>query len=207
MLLLGAAAHEALYALLVVDTYRAASLRAAALATRTSTTSVRNARTYLVARGWATERTDGRLSWSPDGWRSAVDTFVRGYLAVVRPRLLVGTFETEHATLAELEAAIVAELRDRSDWAFGGGSAAKLLVGDYHGPRVTLHVDASPALIAKLAARPSPRGRLTILRPPAGGVGLRARELHVANEILISAELQWDGAGRALDAARRVLQL
>jgi hypothetical protein len=131
-----------------------------------------------------------------------LDRWLTGYIDVLRPRLVIGTYRSSANDPAEIEAEIEAALRETSfSWAWGGGTAAFRLTGYYRGRTTTLHIQSSvPASLSNLKLTPARDGEILCLRAPAplAYSGVQPRTVH---PLLVYAELMATDDERAHEAA------
>jgi len=136
--------------------------------------------------------------------RTLVDRWLTGYATVVRPRLLIGNFQTPDDTPTTLEHRIQATLGTDNRWAWGGEAAAMRLVGHYRGETTTLHAEQwTDAHTKRLRALPTQNGPLTILLAPSK-VAFDGVAPHTAHPLLVYTELLTLGNARAREAAAEI---
>jgi hypothetical protein len=133
-----------------------------------------------------------------------LDRWLSGYSTLVRPRLLAGQFRTPDIDPSTLEERIEQVLGTDKTWGWGGGAAAKRLVGFYRGSRTILHL-AGPLekIIRALKALPSKEGGLIILRSP-GEIILEGAIPLTVHPLLVYTELLYEGTDRARESAEMI---
>lgn len=134
------------------------------------------------------------------------DRWITGYATVVRPRLMIGRFQTNEPQPEIREERIGDALRKKTRWAWGGGAAAMRLTNHYHGPLTVLHLEhRMPDLGRRIGAVPAREGHLTVLGVP-GPIALEGVTPNTVHPLLVHAELLATGDDRAREAAQEVRQ-
>ena len=133
-----------------------------------------------------------------------LDRWVAGYADKLRPHLLVGRYQPALKEPSALARQVEAVLR-RSDWAWGGATAAYKLTQHYRSSNMTLHVrsQSTDHLQRQLRLLPATNGPLTLLGVP-GPLALKGPALHFANPLLVYTELLLEGDERAVEAASEI---
>jgi len=144
--------------------------------------------------------------WAPAGQRRALDLWLAGYATSVRPSLLVGSYRTQDADPAGLEARIRPILDECGDWRWGGGAAAHRLNGYFRGEKTIVHLADAPAdLPQKLRGIPDRSGPLVFLHTP-GPEAFKGATADTAHPLLVYTELLTDGNERAREAAQQLAE-
>ena len=130
-----------------------------------------------------------------------VERWIAGYAETLRPRLLVGRFETPDRDPPTLEDRVAGILGEARTWAWGGAAAAFRLTRHYRSDETVLHMNtASPDLLKRLKAIPHRSGRLIVVGVP-GPLAFRGRAPRTVHPLLIYTELVLTGSDRAREAA------
>jgi hypothetical protein len=145
--------------------------------------------------------------------KALFDKWVTGYADVLRPWLLIGSYETPIRDANKLEAKLESELAPSGAgdrwWWWGGASAAWRMAKHYRAQTTTIHVDDMPPdALRRLRALPAPRGSLTVLRLPSHlAIGLapgRHLKEPVVHPLLVYAEMMTSADERTREAAELV---
>jgi len=188
--------YRVLFALLVNQDLLAAPVRELGSAAGVSKSTVARCLERLEARRMLVR---GQTASVASQREELIDQFVHGYVATLRPRLLVGTFRTRRPEPNVLDKVLPRHLRGLT-WGWGGDAGAYRLVAHYRSPRTTVHLASAPAdLPTRLEALPSPDGELDVLGIP-GPLALDMRS-KLAHPLLIYAELLSTGDPRSREQA------
>lgn len=195
------AGFQALFALLVDPGLARRSVRDLASAAGVSKSAAAALLDRLRGEGWIVGEGRDRQLLRPAG---LISRWVEGWAAIVRPRLLIGTYRVGHPDPEEIEAKVFEALGPEGDWAFGGGAAARRITGYYRGVDTVVHIARRiPSDFAKrLDAVPARDGTLILLRAPST-FGLQGPE-HTAHPLLVYAELLAHRDERASEAADQI---
>jgi len=186
------------FGLLADPGVRSGSVRAIEEAVGVSKSVVATTLGRLQRDGLVVEKKSGR--WVDT--RALLERWLVGWAEVARSRLLVGSYRTQDGSTPDLcEARIAKTLGDSMHWGFGGGSAAHVLAGFWHGPQVTVHVLSPPDdLPRRLRALPTEvEPTLLVYRAP-GPIWLKGAKPHTVHPLVVYAELM-AGEPRAREAA------
>jgi hypothetical protein len=198
---LGATAYQVLFALLAQPDLAGAPVRHLAEAAGVRKSTAADMRRRLEEEGLIVRDRGGRRLPQPG---ALLDRWVVGYADKLRRRLIVGRYRAPEQPAESLESRIEEALRERTDWAWGGATAALRLTHHYRSDTTTLHVEEPlgdlPRRVSLLA---SVDGRVVILRAP-GPLGLKGPIPHVAHPLLVYSELLVEGGERAREAASDV---
>lgn len=200
---IGAAGHQALFAILAKPELLNAPVRTLAAAagigkTAAAETLGRLEEQGVVGRG-ERERHLLRRDLLLDRWLAGYETFLR-------PRLTLGTFQRPDPNPEATEEWIERNLNNGIGWAWGGGTAAMRLTGHYRGEGNLLYFEAEPAdLQNRLQAVPTMDGRLTVLRTP-GPIALQGEAPKTVHPLLVYTDLLNEGGERAREAAQEIRQ-
>ena len=191
--------YRVLFALLVDEDLLAASVRVLSEAAGVSKSSISRCLERLEAKRMLVRGEPGSVRSQRD---ELIDQFVHGYVATLRPRLLIGTYRpAENPKVLDKK---LAKRLGALKVGWGGDAGAYRLVEHYRSPRTTIHLEADPGdLPTRLKALPSPDGFLEVLGIPGplaigGGYEL-------AHPILIYAELLATGDPRSREQAALLL--
>ena len=191
--------YRLLFALLVDEDLLAAPVRVLSDASGVSKSSVSRCLERLESKRMLVRGEPGSLLSQRD---ELIDQFVHGYVATLRPRLLIGTYRP-----AEDPKVLDEKLPHRLDdlvWGFGGDAGAYRLVEHYRSPRTAIHLESDPGdLPTRLKALPSRDGALAVLGVPGPLALGGAHEL--AHPLLIYAELFATGDPRSIEQAAMLL--
>jgi len=193
--------HQVLFAVLARPDLLDAPVRKLAGAAGVGKTAAAEMLARLESEGLIGADREGRRLLQP---QIVLDRWLAGYIALVRPRLLIGRFRTNDPDPEALEGRIEHELGDTVQWAWGGGAAAMRLTGYYRGAGTVLHL-AEPVqdLGKRLKAIPAEGGPLIVLRVP-GPIAFEGVKPRTAHPLLVYTELLAAGAERAREAAEEV---
>ncbi|MBI3454205.1 MAG: hypothetical protein HY002_00265 [Candidatus Rokubacteria bacterium] len=154
----------------------------------------------------------GYLVRHREGWqlvrrRALLELWVSGYGERLRPKLVLGRFQSPETDLAETLGRVVDAATARQlEYAVTGGFAADALTHHYRGDQLILFVSAWPRnLLQELRWLPSARGPVTLVRyfcPAVASKTAGPRGTVLAQPLLVYAELLHDGGERAREAAR-----
>ena len=198
---IGAPGHHVLFAILARPELLNAPVRTLAEAAGVGKTAAANLIARLREEGLIVTGRETRFLPDP---KILLDRWLAGYAAVVRPRILVGTYRTHDPTPEALEDRVEKTLGEKVTWAWGGGVAAMRLTGYYRGLETVLHVDKAPPELPKLLrALPAEEGTLTVLRVP-GRVAFEGKVPRTVHPLLVYTELLASGDPRAREAAQEI---
>jgi hypothetical protein len=195
---IGLAGYRVLFALLARNDLLNVPVRTLADAANVSKNAAAHAIARLTEDGVVGEE-NGRRRFLD---RNAVlDQWLAGYAATVRPKLLVGTFQTPYKDPDELERRIEEVLGAQEQWVWGGGAAAIRLTRFYRGPETVLHVPHWRADFPRqLKALKAHDGPLVVLRP-LEQLALEGVVPRTAHPLMVYTELLATGGPRAREAA------
>jgi hypothetical protein len=197
--------YQVLFTVLAQPDLIAAPVRTLATAAGVSRQAVVTLQERLSELGYIAKGSRGYV-WASAGKRRALDLWLAGYAASVRPSLLVCSYRTQDTDPAALEVRIAPILEKCCDWRWGGGAAAHRLDGHFRGEKTVVHaVDAPADLPKKLRAIPDRSGPLVLLRSP-GPAGLMGVTTDTAHPLLVYTELLTDGNERAREAAQQLAE-
>ena len=157
-------------------------------------------RQRLLEDGYIIETRKG-CRWVNRRRDDALNLWLRGYEATVRPSIVWGTYRTR-SDPDELEKRIPATFStmDVSEFRWGGTTAGYQLTRHYRGPRTTVHVHATPpGLAQELHAVSDPRGNLVIM-DAFGAINWQPGR-DTVHPLLVYSEMLRDGDERAREAA------
>lgn len=193
--------HQVLFVILARPDLLNAPVRIVGEAAGVGKTAAAEMLTRLESEGLIGVDRDGRRLLKP---QILLDRWIAGYMALVRPRLLIGRFRTNDPDPEMLEARIEREFGETVTWAWGGGAAAMRLTQHYRGPETVLHLDAQvPNFRKRLRAIPANDGPLIVLTVP-GHVAFEGVKPKTVHPLLIYTELLVAGHERALEAAEEI---
>jgi hypothetical protein len=178
--------YQVIFTVLARPDLISAPVRTLASAAGVSRQAVVTLQERLSELGHITKGSRGYV-WAPAGQRRALDLWLAGYAASVRPSLLIGSYRTQHTDPAALEARIGPILDKCCDWRWGGGAAAHRLDGHFRGEKTVVHLGDAPVdLPKKLRVIPDRAGLLVLLRSPgpAGLMGVTTDTAHPCSSIL-----------------------
>lgn len=136
------------------------------------------------------------------------EKWVTGYAERLRPKLIVGRFNTQTRNVADIAADTAKTLtREYIKWAYTGAFAEDTLINYYRTEELVLFIDDwNENLLQNLKWIPAREGQITVLR--GFGEGMFQNDtpglLKLVAPLLIYGELIADGDNRAKEAARRV---
>ncbi len=201
---IGAAGYQVLFALLAMPDPENATLRdiaeqaGTALGTATSTLK-RLEDEGVLARGRGKQVLLDK--------QEILERWLHGYTAQVRPKWLIGRFQTADPDPEMREQRIADVLMEREpelNWAWGGGAGGMRLTGYYHGLETVLLVERPPADLPRtLRALPAKGGPLILLEVPTD-LALAGPQEHVAHPLLVYTELLATRGERAREAAEEI---
>lgn len=198
---LGAAGHQALFAILAKPELLNAPVRALAEAAGIGKTAAAETLHRLQEQGVIGRGHRERHLLQRD---LVLDRWLAGYENFLRPRLTVGTFRRPDPDPAATEEWIERNLNGEINWAWGGGTAAMRLTGHYRGEGTLLYLEAEPVDIQdRLQALPAKDGPLTVLRAP-GPIALEGAAPRTTHPLLVYTDLLDEGGERAREAAKEI---
>jgi hypothetical protein len=201
---MGAAGYQVLFALLAMPDAENATLREIARQAGTALGTAARTLERLEDEGIVV-RGRGRQVFLDK--QEILERWLHGYTTQVRPKWLVGQFQTADRDPETRERRIAGELakmEPKLNWAWGGGAGGMRLTGYYHGPKTVLLVEAPPADLPKmLRALPAGDGPLVLLEAPTA-LALGGPEEHVAHPLLIYTEMITARDERGREAAEEL---
>ena len=193
--------HQVLFVILAKPDLLNAPVRIVGEAAGVGKTAAAEMLTRLESEGLIGVDREGRRLLEP---QVVLDRWIAGYMALVRPRLLIGRFRTNDPDPEMLEGRIEREFGETVTWAWGGGAAAMRLARHYRGPVTVLHLgEQVPNLRQRLKAIPAHDGPLIVLGVP-GRVAFEGVKPQTVHPLLIYTELLVAGHERALEAAEEI---
>ncbi len=193
--------NQVLFAILARPDLLNAPVRILGEAAGVGKTAAAEMLTRLESEGLVGVDHEGRRLLRP---QVVLDRWIAGYMALVRPRLLIGRFRTNDPDPEMLEGRIEREFGETVTWAWGGGAAAMRLTRHYRGPETVLHLgEHVPNLGKRLKAIPTNDGPLTVLGVP-GRVAFEGLKPRTVHPLLIYTELLAAGHERAQEAAEEI---
>ena len=197
--------YQVLFTVLAEPALISTSVRALAASSGVSRQSAVTLRERLAELDAVVETKKGFV-WTPTGAKRALDIWLAGYAATVRPSLLIGNVRTQDENPEALEARIAPVLDKCGEWRWGGGAASHRMTGYFRGDRTVVHISDAPSDIAKrLRSVPDRDGKLVLMRSP-GPVGLKGSTPDTAHPLLVYSELLTDGGERAREAAQELAE-
>lgn len=151
-------------------------------------------------------KTRSAVRWVPRRLHDALNLWLRGYEATVRPALVHGYYRTRDDPMA-LERRIVASFEglEPPGFRWGGSTAGYRLTGHYRGPHTTFHMAVVPAnLRSMLGVLAAPDGELLVLT--ARGQINWQTGTDTVHPLLVYSEMMMEGTERAREAAQGVLE-
>ena len=201
---MGAAGYQVLFALLAMPDAQNATLRDIAEQAGTALGTAARTLKHLEEEG-ILARGRGRQVLLDK--QEILERWLHGYQTQVRPRWLIGRFQTADPDPEMLEQRVADALTEKEpelNWAWGGGAAGMRLTGYYHGLETALLVERPPADLPRtLRALPATDGRLILLEVPTA-LALAGPQEHVAHPLLIYTELVATRDERAREAAEEI---
>ena len=162
-------------------------------------------RQRLLEEGYIFKSTKG-YRWVERRRDDALNLWLRGYQATVRPSLVWGTFRTK-SNPGELEDRIASTFPSIGigDYRWGGTTAAYRFTGHYRGPKTTVHVHSAPAdLGQRLRGLPDPNGNLIVM--DSFGTINWPPDTDTVHPLLVYSEMLRDGDERAREAAEGLFE-
>jgi hypothetical protein len=216
---LGPAGFKVLFALLARQELLQANVREVAAKAGVGKTAAATTIARLVETGAFGHARGKTIVLRP---KEALDQWIMGYRALLRPRLLLGRYQTPELNPIEFERRVEPILEARDDpqparkdadlllptdkrwWAWGGTAAAYRLTGHYRGETTILHAEGPiQAVPQRFRVLPARTGNLTILRAP-GPLAFDGALPRTAHPLLIYAELLLADDDRAREAATEI---
>jgi hypothetical protein len=196
-----------LYALLMQPREQWGTYRDIAKAAGVALGSIAVVMRELKAKGYLVE--ERRDEWRLTHKRKLLDLWVEGYVARLRPDLLIGRYRPGEADLEQTLGVLRNELAGRKiSWALTGGGAAEILTHHFRGEQLSFFAqDWSSDLARRLRWLPSEQGSVTVLRKFSPLVAFNLESTHlqaVAHPLLVYAELMFQGRERELETAKIV---
>lgn len=197
----GPATVDVMFALLADGDLADAPVRDIAERLGIGKTAVANAIRGLVRQGLITKEKPRRILRP----RELLDRWLIGYETIVRPKRLVGRYQTMDAAPEELERRVEDVLGGADTrWGWTGGAAAMRLTGFYRGPDTMLAVEELPQdFFRDLRALRARDGNFAVLKLE-GDLAFRGALEHTLHPLLVFAELGIAGDERAREAAAEI---
>jgi hypothetical protein len=201
---MGAPGYRVIFALLVQPDLLLAPVRTLAAAAEVAPATAANALALLRQEGLVHETGVGRRLTAP---QQLLERWLRGYETVVRPKLLLGQFQTPDPDPEAVERRIASSLSSEDEpWAYGGTAGANRLTGYYRGEETVIHLGAySKETLRRLRAVRSKDGSLVMLQVPSNLAFTSPADRAVA-PLLIYSELLHNGDRRSLETAAEVME-
>lgn len=194
----GAPGLQVLFALLVRPALLNTPVRTVARATGVAAATAADRIARLREEGLIHETNGERRLTEP---RRLLDLWLKGYEALVRPKLMIGRYRSREADPEALERRIEEVVSDGVTWAFGGGAAAHRLTGYYRGPETVVHLQRDDLdVVKRLPALRADDGPLILLRAP-GPIAFEGMAPRTVAPLLVYSELLFAGDRRAREAA------
>jgi len=201
---MGAAGYQVLFALLAMPDPENATLRDIAEQAGTALGTAAGTLKRLEDEGILVR---GRSRQTLLDRQEILERWLFGYTTQVRPKWLVGRFQTADPDPEMREQRIAEVLMEREpdlNWAWGGGAGGMRLTGYYHGLETVLLVERPPADLPRtLRALPATDGPLVLMEAPAD-LALAGPLEHVAHPLLVYTELLATRDERAREAAEEI---
>ncbi|CAN5852126.1 hypothetical protein BH11MYX4_BH11MYX4_28570 [soil metagenome] len=198
--------YRVLFALLARPDLSVATARMLAEASgKVSPQTAIDARLRLVERGILVGSRRAP-KWAPGGWKAALDLFVGGFGATLRPSLALGRFRAKERSVEHLEMALTLHLKTEAAgrWGWGGGAASQRLTGHFRGDTTIVYVERAPPNVAKLLGLlPDPAGSVSVLRTP-GPAAFQSPRPDTIHPLLAYADLLVDEDQRSREAAAEI---
>lgn len=199
----GAAGVRVLFALLARPELLNVPVRMIAKDAGVATATAADRLVALAAEGLIHETRGHRKLTDP---QRIFDRWLKGYEAILRPKLLIGRYRVQETDPEALERRIEETLGDDLRWGFGGGAAANRLTKYYRGEETVLHVEEGTRDVAKrLRALPAADGPLILMGAP-GPMAFEGAKPRTVAPLLVYTELLQGGDKRATEAAAEVKQ-
>lgn len=198
-------AYQVLFAYLAEPALLDAPVRTVAEAAGVSRKPPSEVRQRLLDDGYLIETRTGRR-WLQHRKDDALNLWLRGYEATVRPSLVWATYRTK-SDPDELEKRIVTAFPTMGipEFRWGGTTAGFHLTKHYRGPRTTVHVHSTPGdFRQKLGAVTDPRGNLVVM--DAFGDLNWQPERETVHPLLVYSEMLREGEERAREAAEELFE-
>ena len=198
--------YRVLFALLARPELSIATARVLAEASgKVSPQTAIDARLRLIERGFLVG-SKRASKWAPGGWKAALDLFVSGFGATLRPSLSLGRFRARERSVQQLETELTLHLDGGAAgrWGWGGGAACQRLTGHFRGDTTVAYVERAPPNLGKLLGLlPDPAGSIAILRTPGAGAFESPRP-DVIHPLLAYADLLVEEDQRSREAAAEI---
>jgi hypothetical protein len=200
--------YRVLFALLARPELSLATARALADASgKVSPQTAIDARFRLIERGFLVGNKRAP-TWAPGGWNAALDLFVSGFGATLRPSLTIGRFRAKQRDVEHLQLELARHLKSATAgrWRWGGGAASQRLTGQFRGDTTVVYVERPPANVSKvLELLPDAAGSISILQTP-GPVAFESPRPDTIHPLLAYADLLIDADQRSREAAASIHQ-
>jgi hypothetical protein len=203
---LRAPTYRVLFALLARPDLSQATARVlAGAAGNVSPQTAIDARVRLIERGFLVG-SKRAPKWAPGGWKAALDLFVSGFSATLRPSLAIGRYRAKERSVEHLEMELALHLNSNiaGRWGWGGGAASKRLTGHFRGDTTVVYVERAPSNVAKvLGLLPDAAGAIALLRTPGPAVFQSPRP-DTVHPLLAYADLLVEEDQRSREAAAEI---
>lgn len=200
-----AAGYSVLFALLAQPELASRPLRQIAEAGGVSRQAASDVLARLLASG-AMVRSKDTHRWVPHRLGSELERWLVGYVDVLRPALLFGSFRSPDATPDLVEQRVARALLNHSAWRWGGSAAGYRLTRYYRGMRTVVHLDdLTPELRRAMKLVPDREGPIVVLGLP-GPVALQGATPDTPHPLLVYAEMLAEANERAREAAGEVAE-
>lgn len=197
--------YQVLFAYLAEPALLDAPIRTVAEAAGVSRKPPSEVRQRLIDDAYVIETASG-CRWLQHRKDDALNLWLRGYEASVRPSLVWGTYRTKENP-DELEKRITTSFPTLGipDFRWGGTTAGFRLSKHYRGPRTTVHVHSTPGdLRNRLRAVTDPHGNLVVM-DAFGSLNWRP-ETETVHPLLVYSEMLREGDERAREAAEELFE-
>ncbi len=192
------AGYQVLFAYLAEPGLLNATMREVAAVAGVSRQPVSTLRKRLVNDGYII-KTKSKTRWNPSRFSDAINLWLQGYTATVRPAILRGRFRTRERNPDVLEEQITKTL-EPGEFRWGGATAAYRMSPHYRGQQTVLVGVGKPdRLVKTVQAIPDTKGNLVLL-DSFGDINGPSRDL--VPPLLAYSELIQEGSERSREAAQ-----
>tara|TARA_R110002096_G_scaffold44524_1_gene119661 strand:- start:19827 stop:20669 length:843 start_codon:yes stop_codon:yes gene_type:complete len=192
------AGYQVLFAYLAKPELLNETIREVAAVSGVSRQPVSTLRRRLVDDGYVFTTKSG-TRWYPRRFSDAINLWLQGYKATLRPALLVGRFRTRERNPGLLEELLVNALGDEA-FQWGGAAAANRMSPHFRGQRTVLHVSSkAEERVRGIEMMPDRKGNLELLRAFGDFSGPKPE---LVPPLLAYAELLQDDSERARESAQ-----
>ena len=192
------AGYQVLFAYLAKPELLNETIREVAAVSGVSRQPVSTLRRRLVDDGYVFTTKSG-TRWYPRRFSDAINLWLQGYKATLRPALLVGRFRTRERNPGLLEELLVNALGDEA-FQWGGAAAANRMSPHFRGQRTVLHVSSkAEERMRGIEMMPDRKGNLELLRAFGDFSGPKPE---LVPPLLAYAELLQDDSERARESAQ-----